>query len=149
MKTVNCTSALLVTAMMLTPTASAADSLGILFTTPGQRAALDAGGGDASATARTDNDKTTGSGPSTITLNGTLISSMGKKEVWLNGEPSFAGHPKSAKNLKILPRNRVKIRPEPTSGAHVLKPGQVVNLGNGQVVETYNYLSSQETAENR
>jgi hypothetical protein len=149
MKMVSSTSALLAAAMMLTSSASVADSLGVLFTTPGQRAALDASGGDASAMARADRDKIIGSGPSTVTINGTLVSSTGKKVVWLNGEPSFIGHQKSARNLSILPRNRVKIRPQSASGSHVLKPGQVVNLGNGRVVETYNHMSSHKTAENR
>jgi len=147
MKMVNSTSALLVTAMMLTSSAGAADNLGVLFTTPGQRAALDAG--EATAMASVDNDKITGSGASTMTLNGTLISSLGKKEVWINGEPSFYGQPTSANNLRILPRNRVRIRSKPTSDAHVLKPGQLVNLGSGRVIETYNHTSSQDTAENR
>lgn len=129
--------ALLALAALLQPHAVQSDDLGVLFTTPAQRAALDSGQ-PAAVEAGSEPAPDPGSqGPSRITLNGTLISSVGRKQVWLNDEPGLVPGRMAGTGLTLLPRNRVQIHRASSPGPLVLKPGQTVDLVNGNISESY------------
>lgn len=136
MKTANAFMLLLFTALFANTVF--ADNLGVLFTTPEQRAALDADRGSHGVDKKTSGPAVVKARPATITLNGTLISSVGKKEVWLNGHPSFEGKPRSTKNLRLLGKNRIRLNSASASKSHILKPGQVIDLESGRIDEVYN-----------
>lgn len=119
-----------------------ADNLGVLFTTPEQRAALDANRSSGSVGKKASAAAVVNTRPATITVNGTLISSVGKKEVWLNGHPSFEGKRNTARNLRLLGQNRVRLKSASASTSHILKPGQVIDLDSGKIDEAYNHAPS-------
>jgi|GEM_PF-1773782 len=121
------------------------DPYGLLFTTPDQRARLDnrfsANAGDDT---RGDAEQLQ-SEPQVmrpLKLNGTLVSSVGKKEVWINGEGQLA--PGEARNSRVhlLNSDRVQVKTSLSGPAHDMKPGQVLDPNTGVVSEGYEQASA-------
>lgn len=137
MKTSSHLLALAALAALFQPHSSLADDLGVLFTTPAQRAALDSGQPAPVESGSGGKHGQDTQGPSRITLNGTLVSSVGRKQVWLNDEPELGPGRATGMGLTLLPRNRVQINRSASPAPLILKPGQSVDLVNGQITESY------------
>jgi len=115
------------------------DPYGLLFTTPDQRARLDnrfTGGNDISAPQSGETGAET-QVVRPLKLNGTLVSSVGKKEVWINGERQLAPGENQNGRVRLLNVDRVRIKSAASSRAHDLKPGQVLDPATGNVTEAY------------
>ncbi len=116
--------------------AHGADSYGRLFTSPAQRAELD----DRFAAHRADEADVEGEPqPRTadrpLRLNGTLIGSSGRKEVWINGQS--ASDLTNPPVVRVLSSERVQIKPSGSLPPATMKPGQVLDTTTGQVSEPY------------
>ncbi len=115
-----------------------ADDLGRLFTTPAQRSRLDAARGGEN-TARAGASKGGADSvvrPRQLKLSGTLISSTGARQVWLNGK-AVSGSSPDGTRLRLLDRERVLVRAPGTGTRRVLRPGQVLDIDRDQVSEAY------------
>ena len=114
------------------------DPYGTLFTTAAQRAKLN-GQPDTAQTAQSisgqEVDKSSAVAP--IRLNGTLLSSEGKKEVWLDGQPQLSGAAPDKNRIRLLRTDRVHIQANNGTVVHAMKPGQVLDPETGQVSEYY------------
>ena len=121
------------------------DPYGLLFTTPDQRARLD----NRFNSHITGSDLKTGavSGEHQVArplkLNGTLISSSGKKEVWINGESQIAAGGKQSGNVQLLKANKVRIKQSSSGQTHDMKPGQILDPTTGTISEAYQQGSRQ------
>ncbi len=115
------------------------DPYGLLFTAPEQRARLDNRFNDQSP--RTDSSSATGNAQAqlahTLKLNGTLISSSGKKEVWINGESQFAAGNIQTGNIRLLNADKVRVKASASARAHDMKPGQILDPNTGTVNEAF------------
>jgi len=114
------------------------DPYGTLFTTAGQRAKLDGRSADAEYKQPIsgqhegkDNSVTP------IRLNGTLLSSGGKKEVWLDGRPQLSSTSPERRRVRLLRTDQVQIKTSSESISHAMKPGQVLDPETGVVSEYY------------
>jgi hypothetical protein len=121
------------------------DPYGRLFTTPDQRARLDNRFGHQSA----DNDSASGMGESgahqstrPLMLNGTLTSSIGKKEVWINGESQLAPGLTNSNRVRLVNAGSVRIKPASSGQEHDMKPGQLLDPNTGKVIEAYEQASA-------
>ena len=120
------------------------DPYGRLFTTPDQRARLDnrfdgQGTGNASAPGIAGNDH---QDTRPLKLNGTLTSSIGKQEVWINGERQLASGERKSSNVRLLKAGSVRVKPSVSGQAHDMKPGQVLDPNTGKVIEAYQQAST-------
>lgn len=118
--------------------ASGNDPYGLLFTSPAQRAQLDnrfngnhAGESDAGATAATQP-----ASPS-LKLNGTVVSSTGRKAAWINGQRHLSGSRGSAADVRVIGPDNVQVRTAPSATLRTMKPGQVMDAATGQISEAY------------
>ncbi|HFD80056.1 MAG TPA: hypothetical protein ENK05_06670 [Gammaproteobacteria bacterium] len=113
-----------------------ADPYGKLFTTPAQRAMLDAHS-DPSETIAADGDaEVANAAPARlIEFNGTLVSSSGRREIWINGQRDRGLPP--GYRLRPVGRDRVRLHGNADSRPRVLKAGQVLIPASGQVLEQY------------
>jgi hypothetical protein len=118
--------------------ASGGDTYGLLFTSPAQRAQLDnrfnnRAAADTGAAAPVGEPLPAQS----LKLNGTLTSSAGKKEVWINGrrQLSVAGGPAAA--VSITGPDTVQVKSAPSAKAQAMKPGQVMDAATGEISEAY------------
>lgn len=120
------------------------DSYGLLFTTPDQRARLDnrfnSHSNGSGFKADTVSSERQAAQP--IILNGTLISSTGKKEVWINGESQLAAGDFKTGNIRLLDVNKVRIKPSTSGQAHDMKPGQILDPNTGTVSEAFQRAST-------
>ncbi len=109
---------------------AAADDLGRLFTTPTERARIDAvrKGGAPPAT-DTETSARAAAGDHLV-VNGSVIGSDGKRLIWLNG--IRAGH---GDHVRLQRDGRVRVHWR--NGVRVLKPGQVLDRASGEVFEGY------------
>jgi hypothetical protein len=119
--------------------ALSADHYGNLFTTPEQRAWLDANRERPGQVAQpTPGDAVAQSvQPQPIKLNGTLISNGQAREVWINGQAQLKGSANGGDRLRVLGRDRVQIRRSPAEQPYLMKPGQVLDPASGRVSESY------------
>lgn len=116
-----------------------AEDYGTLFTSPGQRAQLDARFNSRSAASlETGTSETTGT-PDTrpLTVNGTVVSNTGKRDVWINGEQQLKAAANTRPQIHVLGSGQVRIKLSPTGAAHTLKPGQILDRGTGSITEAY------------
>ena len=119
------------------------DPYGLLFTTPEQRARLDnrfngAAVGDTESQADAAGVEPRAAPP--LKINGTLVSSGGKKQVWINGESRIGPVQDSGGLVQLLNAIRVRVRPT----THELKPGQVLDPNTGSVSEVYQLAPAPE-----
>ena len=124
---------------LLAATAPAhADRYGTLFTTPEQRARLDAArnGVPAEPVAQRQGDGAAAKNDE-VKLNGTLVSSAGRKEVWLNGESQMRGSGVNGSRVRVLTSERIQFQSSPGATPHYMKPGQVLDPGTGELRESY------------
>lgn len=119
-----------------------ADSLGRLFTTEQERAALDSHSGIKLANR--------GQGPADparqLRVNGTVISSSGHKKLWVDGK-TYAGNNPDEPRARVLDSRQVWLDTSDGKHGSVLKPGQVLNLDTGRVYESF-MLDRAETKHN-
>lgn len=124
-------------------TSMAADPLGRLFFSPGQRSALDAGRttstpqGVRAPAAR---------GPRTVTLNGVVTRSDGESTVWVNGQ-ALDGNPISG--VTATPGKdpaSARVRLDGTGKTVNIRVGQSVQPSAGVVVEPYEFAAERTTA---
>jgi hypothetical protein len=121
--------------LMLPLIGSAAEPLGRLFFSPGQRATLD--------NARKQNIKidveTETPTPEIISVNGMIRRSDGLSTVWVNNQPLNEKHAPSG--IKIISRSsgdaRVTLQLPPSSRNVDLKVGQDLDAISGQIQESY------------
>jgi hypothetical protein len=116
---------------------SQADNLGRLFTTPQERAELDNNSGTKLAN-RGDGNHTSAQ---KIILNGTVISSAGKRNIWINGK-IHTNNPNEPE-AQIINSKQVKLDTPYGSQSHVMKPGQILNLDDWKVYEAFMLEHSQ------
>ena len=112
--------------------ASHADTLGRLFTTPQERAALDSKSGIKLANRGLDKNEAS----QQIKLNGTVISSTGKRNFWINGKKHENNNPDEL-HLYLTNSRQVQIDTLNGSQSNIIKPGQVLNLNNGKIYESF------------
>jgi hypothetical protein len=125
--------------------AATADPYGTLFTTPEQRARLDAArNGGAIAAAAPEQGQGATAKREALKLNGTLVSSFGNKEVWVNGEPRLQGADLTGPRVQVLNRDRVRLQTSPGAAMHDMKPGQVLDPGTGQLREAWQQGPTQQ-----
>ncbi len=128
--------------VLLTPfSASRADSLGRLFTTPQERASLDSKSGIKLANRNTAQSKAS----QHIKLNGTVTSSTGKRNFWVNGKKHSNKNPDEPR-VHLTKSRQIQIDTPYRSKSAIIKPGQVLNLGNGQVYEAFMIEKTQTEA---
>ncbi|MCO6412947.1 MAG: hypothetical protein J5I92_09400 [Thiogranum sp.] len=128
--------------------AAAADPYGTLFTTPEQRARLDAArNGAAIAAAAPDQGQGVTVKPEALKLNGTLVSSFGNKEVWVNGEPRLQGTDATGPRVQVLHPDRVRLQTSAGAAVHDMKPGQVLDPGTGQLREAWQQEQTQQASQ--
>lgn len=111
-----------------------ADDLGRLFTTPEQRARLDAARRGEPAPERRDVAGTAVGHAPQLKLNGTLLSSTGRRQVWVNGT---AAHGRPETGVRLLGSDRVQFELPGRDVRRVLRPGQVLDVSSGRVSESY------------
>ncbi len=114
------------------------DPYGTLFTTASQRAQLD-GQVDTTENAQpiSGNRSEQSNTVIPLRLNGTLLGSKGKKEVWLDGRPQLSGMAASKGRIRLLRTDQVHVQATEGSIAHAMKPGQVLDPETGIVSEYY------------
>jgi hypothetical protein len=108
----------------------AAEPLGRLFFTPGQRATLDAG-------KELDKPKLTGPavrGPRTVTVNGVVTRSDGESTVWVNGSPASNRGPAP---ISATPAGATAARIQVLDSKARLRVGQTLDRRTGKVSESY------------
>ncbi len=136
--------------LLLLPSGAAlsADVYGNLFTTPEQRAWLDANrNGPRQGAAPVPGDAVAQSvQPEPIKLNGTLISNGGAREVWINGQAQLKGSAAAGGRVRVLGRDRVQVRRSPAEQPHLMKPGQVLDPASGRVSESYQQAAERASA---
>ena len=118
---------------------AAAESFGTLFTTPEQRARLDSvlvPSGSPDATSGSPEQLATGNMQS-IRLDGILVSSRGKKELWINGQPASSGTPTGIRQALVGNNGLATIHLDHAGTSRSIKPGQLYLPATGQVQETY------------
>ena len=120
-----------------------ADSLGRLFTTPQERASLDSKSGVKFSNRTTDSDAAS----RRIIFNGTVISSTGKHSFWINGAKHENKNPEQPRIH--LTRSR-QIQMSTPSGVvnTTIKPGQVLDLDNGRITESFMLEQPRKGVEN-
>lgn len=130
---------LVLSVLICGPGYAARDPYGLLFTTPGERAQLDsrfaAGGGDDQASAAPVAEESRA--PRPLKLNGTLTSSAGKKEAWINGELQLSTGSKQTARIRVLDSDRVQVRASLSGAVRNMKPGQVLDPETGKISEAY------------
>ncbi|HEY9197725.1 MAG TPA: hypothetical protein VIR60_00075 [Gammaproteobacteria bacterium] len=109
-----------------------ADDLGRLFTTPGERARIDALRAGRVVTDDADQPQTVIA--DRIILNGTLTGSDGKRLAWINGAAVDAARDP---NVTLLRDGEVRLHLRDGALARDLKPGQGVDTASGKVFENY------------
>lgn len=128
---------LMLTTVLASP--ASAESFGTLFTTPEQRAQLDS----AMVAAHSPHMTSDNSEPlaavnmQSIRLDGILVSSRGKKELWINGQPTSSGTPTGIQQALIGNHGRATIHLDHASTSHSMKPGQLYLPATGEIRETY------------
>lgn len=115
------------------------ESFGTLLTTPEQRARLDsamvpAGSAD---TANTGAEPIAVENMQSIRLDGIMISSQGKKEVWINGQPASSGTPAGIRQALIGNDGLATIHLDHARASRSMKPGQLYLPSTGEIQETY------------
>jgi len=115
------------------------DPYGSLFTSPDQRARLDKrfakNAADVSAQSGSESADRQTAVVQPLRLNGTLISSVGKKQVWINGRGQMAIHGNKPAQVRLLDSHNVAVRPAASNVTHMLKPGQTLDPSTGQISE--------------
>jgi hypothetical protein len=108
---------------------AAADDLGRLFTTPAERARIDAvRAGHAPDAAP---ETIVSSAADRLIVNGTLTGSDGRRAVWVNGTRVTPG----GRDAALLGDGRVRLGWR--DGTRALKPGQGLDLSSGEIFEGY------------
>jgi hypothetical protein len=125
--------------MLAAESAPGADAYGPLFMSPGQRAQLDERFDNRGvATFETAENGSTGSPDARpLTVNGTLVSNTGKREVWINGEQQPRTTAGNGAQVHVLGSGQVRVKLSSTGAAHTLKPGQVLDRETGSISEAY------------
>lgn len=123
--------------LMYASGAFAGDSYGLLFTTPAQREQLDSRFSNHAADADPGDTATPAQQSPVLTLNGTLISNTGRKEVWINGQRQPTGAPGRAVRATVIGPEKVQIRPMASAPARTMKPGQIMDTATGRIREAY------------
>lgn len=125
----------LLAALLLAPlllahlAAASAEELGRLFFTPGQREAL-----DARRKARVpDKPAAAVVASPTTRLDGYVKRSDGRSTVFVNGQPLLEGTPEAPSVDPERRGGRVSVPTSEGGARYVLKPGQSVDMGTGQV----------------
>ncbi len=109
-----------------------ADTLGRLFTTPQERAALDSKSGIKFAARNLgENDPS-----QQIKLNGTVISSTGKRKIWVNGKNHENKNPDEPRAF-IINSKQVRLDTPYGTQGKLMKPGQVLDLTDGKIHESF------------
>ena len=121
---------LLIAALALPLAPAQAQELGRLFFTPDQRAAL-----DARRKARVpDKPAAAGAVSPTMRLDGYVKRSDGRSTVWVNGESLSEGTQAESPRIGSGARDaRVNVNVGDSSTRVELKPGEVLDRGNGEV----------------
>jgi len=131
--------------LVSTQVAAEHDPYGLLFTSPDQRARLDnrfgMSGGDTSGQTGPGNSESVAAVVQPLRLNGTLISSVGKRQVWINGRGQMAVRSNQSAQVRLLNSHKVEVRPAASGATHTLKPGQILDPSTGQVSEAYEQVS--------
>ena len=124
--------------LLAATTPAHADPYGTLFTTAEQRARLDAArnGAAVEPVSQRQSDGAISKNEE-VKLNGTLVSSAGRKEVWLNGESQVRGTGANDSRVRVLNSERIQFQSSPGATPHYMKPGQVLNPGTGELRESY------------
>lgn len=108
---------------------AAADDLGRLFTTPAERARIDAVRAGRAPATTTDASVRIDAGDRLI-LNGSVVGSDGRRLVWLNGQRvENDGHARLQRDGRV--------RLDWRDATRVLKPGQILDRTTGEVYESY------------
>lgn len=107
----------------------AADDLGRLFTSPAERARIDAA--RAGLVPDTAPEAAESSTAGRLIVTGTLIGSDGRRAVWVNGARVAA----DGRDAALLEDGRVRLGWR--DGARTLRPGQGLELSSGEVFENY------------
>lgn len=110
--------------------AIAADDLGRLFTTPAERARIDAaraGLAPPTDTVAPESAATAGR----LIVNGSLVGSDGKRLAWVNGTRA------APDGRDQVVQNDGRVRLDWRDGTRALKPGQSLDLSSGKVFESY------------
>lgn len=116
------------------------DPYGQLFTTPAERARLDhrfSAAADSTDSAQAGASVADTRAPRRLKVNGTVISSTGKKEVWINGESQLNPGQGSGGHVRLLDADHVRVQPTATGPSRDMKPGQVLDPNTGTVSEAY------------
>lgn len=121
-----------------------ADSLGRLFTTPQQRASLDAETGIKYEN-RNQNKK---EAAHHIKFNGSVISSTGKKNFWVNGKKHRDNNPDKTR-VYLTRSSQVRVQTPYSSQSRVIKPGQVLDLDSGRITESFVLKNNQANEDNK
>jgi hypothetical protein len=131
---------LVVTVMMISPSGWAKDGLFRLFTTPQERAALNAERSKPPPTPPKTDKGTSISPklPNTITLNGLIIRSQGPTTVWINGkneiyQPGFKVEIDQREGIRVP----ISLQLSQSQRIVSLKPGQTINTLDGKVKESF------------
>lgn len=115
------------------------DPYGLLLTTPEQRAQLDnrfnTDSGDAAG--GTPGVPAEARAPRSLTLNGTLLSNTGKREVWINGRRQLTAASGSGPAVRLIGPDVVQVRPSASATSRPMKPGQIMDTTTGAVREAY------------
>lgn len=132
-------------AAVLAAGSASADSLGTLFTTEAERARLDAGhGGAAGAVAAAPTDAPQASPVEELKLNGTLVSRDGKRQIWINGRGQFDGAGGRQSDAQLVSRDQVRLH-NTGAGPRLIKPGQIINPSTGELRESFQRDTAQQT----
>jgi hypothetical protein len=134
--------ALLVIALMImiSPSSRAKDGLLRLFTTPQERAALNAERSKPPPTPPKTGESVSASPkpPTTITLNGLIVRNQGPTTVWINGkneiyQPGFKVEINQRKGIKVP----INLQLSQSQRIVSLKPGQTINTLDGKIKESF------------
>ena len=124
--------------IMISPSSWAKDGLLRLFTTPQERAALNAERSKPTST-ETDGEKLPlPKFPATITLNGLIVRSQGPSTVWINGknemyQPGFKVEINQRTGITVP----ISLQLSQSQRIVSLKPGQTINTLDGKVKESF------------
>jgi len=138
--------AVLLTALYAGAVQSSEEVYGVLFTTPAQRTQLDnrfrAPGTETNTGTDSDSTRIRARTMIPLRLNGTLISNLGKKEIWINGKNQLEPRGKYHNRISLLRDGRVRVKTSTSAPRRVLKPGQILDPGTGHIRESYQSVSS-------
>ena len=142
----NGTKVLLLTGLLMsTHVVADYDTYGLLFTNPDQRSRLDkrfeTNGIEASAQTGSEHADGQAAASQPLRLNGTLVSSVGRKQVWINGRGQMTTGVNQTAQVRLLNLHKVEVKAAASGVTHTLKPGQILDPSTGHVSEAYERVS--------